>query len=65
MEDDDKRYKVQIGVKTAPIIRQAVENLAGADERSISQMVELLLKENPRIRAEMERIQESEAAVTV
>lgn len=64
MEDTEKENKVVIGVKAAPIIRQAVENLAAAEDRTLSQMAEILIKDSRKVKAEIRRIQESEAVAT-
>ena len=62
MENTDRQNKITVGAKIAPVVRQAVENLAMADDRSVSQMIELLLKDSPKVREEIERL-EAHAAI--
>jgi hypothetical protein len=46
-ENDTK--KIQIGTRVDPAIAAAIEDIAKADERSISNTIERLLKQSPPI----------------
>ena len=54
--------RVYIAAKIKPVISQAVQNLAEADNRSVSQMIEVLLSENPKVEAEILRIESASVA---
>jgi predicted transcriptional regulator len=55
MENTEQITKETVTAKIAPPIKQAVEKLAASDDRTISYMVERLLKEHPLVQAEIAR----------
>lgn len=59
MENTDNTQKVPLSIRVAPVVRQAIESLALADDRNVSNMAELLLKNCPAVQEEIERLTKS------
>jgi predicted transcriptional regulator len=55
MEHVEQKTKEVVTAKLAPEVKQAVEKLAANDDRTVSYMVERLLKDHPLVRAELSR----------
>ena len=49
METNEQTNRVSVAAKIDPAIFEAVENLAREEERTISNTIERLLKESPRV----------------
>jgi len=57
--NEETRNRIQTGMRLDPAIYEAVERLAREEERSISNMIERLLKQSPQVK----EILESESAI--
>lgn len=57
MDTIETKNKQPVTVKVEPQIKIAIENLARDDDRSVSNTVERILKTNPLVQAELERLE--------
>ena len=57
--EEQNTNRIQVVAKIQPAIFEAVERLAREDERSLSNMIERLLKQSPQVK----EILESESAI--
>ena len=62
-ENNGNTNKVQIGVKVDPDLHAVITQLAAEDDRSLSNMVERLVKQHPQVQELLE--QQQAAAATV
>ncbi len=52
--NEDNRNRIQTGMRLDPAIYEVVERLAREEERSISNMIERLLKQSPQVKEILE-----------
>lgn len=54
MDTHDTTTKVPIAAKVAPELRKAIERIAEDDDRSVSNVIERVLKQSPDIQAHLD-----------
>ena len=57
--NEQNTNRIPVGAKLDPAVYEAVERLAREDERTLSNMIERLLKQSPQVK----EILESESAI--
>lgn len=57
--EPNKNRKVLVGAKVDPLIRDAVESIANAEDRTVSNVIERILKSSVEVKRGMRRIVET------